>query len=96
MSAIEGNMDMRKYFPKRVADETKVRPWTGTLFDDLKSPLMWKQDGYYQMLEPPKSVTFPICGGCGVIIWNWPHFEEEVPDNAWCDDCAREDAEMSG
>jgi hypothetical protein len=78
-------------FPKtpRRGNDAEVRAWMGELFKDFRSPIVWK-DKYYEFLEPPQSVSFPICQGCGHIIWNWPHFEEEVPKNAACDDCAKE------
>ena len=74
-------------------DEREARQWRGALFEGFKSPLMWldKAKGYYEMLEPPTSVTFPICGFCGHIIWDWPHFEEPIPEKAICDKCCEED-----
>jgi hypothetical protein len=81
-------------FPKRSAvpaDEGDARRWRGALFEGFRSPLKWVHGGYYRMLETPKSVTFPICISCDHVIWNWPHFEEEVPDNAICDDCAEKE-----
>lgn len=47
--------------------------------------------GYYETIEKPRSVTFPICSCCGHVCWNWPHFEEEVPESAACDACAEEE-----
>jgi hypothetical protein len=80
--------------PKR-DDEAKARRWRGSLFGKLSSPLMWRDKwlGSYQMLEAPKSVTFPICAFCEHVIWEWPHFEEEVPDNAICEQCFKEEEE---
>ena len=72
--------------PIKRDDEQVARRWRGELFHSWSSPIMWKDD-YYHFLERPRSVTFPICGLCGHIIWNWPHFEEEIPDKAICDTC---------
>jgi len=78
-------------YPHKRDDETEARKWRGPLFADTLTPLMWKEDGHYEMLKTPRSVTFPICAGCGHIIWDWPHFEEPVPDEACCNACAQED-----
>lgn len=75
--------------PKR-DDDDGVKRWRGPLFWGMRAPLMWKQDGHYEILADPKSVTFPICYGCGHIIWDWPHYEEPVPENACCNECAKE------
>jgi hypothetical protein len=75
--------------PKR-NDEEQARHWRGALFWGFSSPLTWKGDKYYESLEKPKSVTFPICQLCHHIIWEWPHFEEEVP-KAICTECADEE-----
>jgi hypothetical protein len=66
--------------------------WSGRLFDGLRAPLIWHDSakGHYESLAPPKSVTFPICTICSRIIWDWPHFEEPVPDNACCGPCSVE------
>jgi hypothetical protein len=79
-----------KYQAPKRDDDAEVRRWRGPLFCDLESPLMWK-DKYYKLLDPPNSVTFPICAGCGHVIWDWPHFEEEVPAQAICSQCFTED-----
>lgn len=86
-------MDMSEYArsPKR-DDERNARRWRGSLFDNLRSPIMWK-DKYYETLKPPNSVTFPICCGCGHVVWEWPHFQEPVPDGAVCEKCFEEDKE---
>jgi hypothetical protein len=76
--------------PKKRKDDKGVARWRGPLFFDFNSPLMWK-DEYYQMLEPPNSVTFPICAFCNHIIWDWPHFEEKVPEHALCTPCGKEE-----
>jgi hypothetical protein len=76
--------------PKR-NDEKAARRWRGSLFWDFNGRLMWHNGEHYEMLEAPKSVTFPICQGCGHVIWTWPHFKEEVPDNAICDPCAKDE-----
>ena len=73
--------------PRGYRNDAKARMWMGSLFEGFRSPIMWK-DRYYEFLEPPRSVSFPICEGCGHVIWDWPHFEEEVPKNAACDECA--------
>jgi hypothetical protein len=67
-------------------DEQQAKRWRGSLFHDFDSPLMWK-DKHYKLLEPPNSVTFPICAVCHHIIWNWPHFQEDPPKEAMCDVC---------
>ena len=77
-----------------MSDEDKATRWHGALFEDFRSPLIWK-DEYYEMLKPPNSVTFPICEGCQRIIWDWPHFEEQVPQNAVCETCFREEEEQA-
>jgi hypothetical protein len=51
---------------------------------------MWK-DEHYETLERPRSVTFPTCESCGHVVWEWPHFEEEVPEHAVCGACADEE-----
>lgn len=71
------------------SEDKAAQRWCGVLFEDFRSPLMWK-DKYYHTLEPPHSVTFPICIACGRLVWDWPHFEEEVPSNAVCETCFRE------
>jgi len=79
--------------PKKRDDEANARRWRGPLFENLRLPsLMWRdKDGSYQTLRGPRSVTFPICALCGHIIWEWPHFEEQVLENAICDQCFREE-----
>jgi hypothetical protein len=76
--------------PRHRHNDAKAQVWMGELFNDYRCPLMWKGDKYWEFLEPPRSVSFPICEGCGHIIWDWPHFEEEVPKNACCDECAED------
>lgn len=76
--------------PRHRRNDAKARAWLGNVIGDLKSPIVWK-DKYYKMLPAPNSVTFPICAGCGCIIWDWPHFEEEVPEECACEDCANDD-----
>jgi hypothetical protein len=83
-----------KYTPPKRDDESKAKCWRGPLFDDYYSPIMWK-DGSYKRLAPPHSVTFPICGFCGHVVWEWPHFEEPVPDNAVCEACFKEDEDAA-
>ena len=85
---------MSRYFPKpRRNDHAQAMRWRGALFWEFDPPLMWKDFDHYEMLERPGSVTFPICEGCGHVIWDWPHFEEEVPKHCICDRCAEEDEE---
>ena len=80
------------FLPPERDDEANARYWRGSLFGELVSPLMWKDKwlGYFETLKSPKSVTFPICQGCNHIIWEWPHFEEPVPENAICDQCEKD------
>jgi hypothetical protein len=79
--------------PKR-NDEANARRWRGPLFENQFLPLVWRnKDGSYQTLRGPRSVTFPICDFCGHVIWEWPHFEEQVPEGAVCDQCFREEDE---
>jgi hypothetical protein len=90
--------------PKR-NDDDRARRWRGPLFDNMSSPLTWMEDlldypvgkyrKYYKALEQPKSVTFPICAICNHIVWEWPHFEEAVPDNAICGQCFKEEEEAN-
>lgn len=75
--------------PKR-NDGASAKRWRGPLFFELAS-LMWKEGDHYEFLQQPKSVTFPICYCCGHVIWDWPHYEEPVPDEACCDACEREE-----
>lgn len=71
-------MSVFDYFrPPKRNDDDAARRWRGPLFHGL--------------LDPPGSVTFPICCLCGHVIWDWPHFEEPVPKQACCDACAKED-----
>jgi hypothetical protein len=72
-----------------MSDDKALQRWRGALFEDLQCPLMWKGKEYYEFLKAPNSVTFPICEGCGCVIWEWPHFEEQVPENAVCETCFR-------
>jgi hypothetical protein len=79
-----------KIKPPKRNDDAGVARWRGPLFWDTPIPLMWKGTEHYEFLDTPNSVTFPICKACGHIIWNWPHFEEAVPEEACCDDCAND------
>jgi hypothetical protein len=79
--------------PKRKDGEAAQR-WRGPLFWDLGLPIgPWldKAKGYYESWKKPNSVTFPICSACGHVIWDWPHFEEPVPEGACCEACFKED-----
>lgn len=76
-------------------DSEEAARWRGQLFpfgDWNLFGARWRdaQKGHYCSIEPPGSVTFPICSSCGRIVWTWPHFEEPVPQGAACDHCARE------
>jgi hypothetical protein len=75
--------------PMKRDDEANARRWRGQLFRGLRTPLVWrdKWKGHYENLHRPRSVTFPICEICDHIVWEWPHFEEEVPQNAICEIC---------
>jgi len=75
-------------------DDANAERWRGDLFGEgSRFPhLMWKQDGAYHLIDPPKSVTFPICTLCGHVVWEWPHYEEPVPDNAVCERCFIEES----
>ena len=84
----------RWFPPPKRNDESAAKRWRGPLFWSVKSPLSWKtEDGYLGFLELPRSVTFPICCFCNHLIWEWPHFGEEVPENALCGECFREEEE---
>lgn len=90
-------IDWGALFPKpQRDDEREAKRWRGALFWGLSVPLSWKdhQQGFYDHIKAPKSVTFPICFCCQHIIWDWPHFEEEVPDNAICDTCAEDETNL--
>lgn len=77
--------------PKR-DDEADARHWRGPLFLGRSTPpLMWYENGAYEMIKHPKSVTFPICAFCRHIIWNNPHFEELITDQWICDTCFKEE-----
>jgi hypothetical protein len=78
--------------PERRNDEANARRWRGPLFSGFRTPLMWK-DKSFKILDHPKSVTFPICSFCKHVVWEWPHFEEEVPANAICGQCCKEEQE---
>jgi hypothetical protein len=83
-------MNLRSFqWPKR-DDEKTAKRWRGSLFNDFMSPILWK-DAHYKMLRPPNSVTFPICQACAHIVWEWPHFEEPVPEHAVCEACFEEE-----
>lgn len=67
-------------------------PVTWKVRDPVPPGPKWKALGvddfwHYFDIACPKSVTFPICHMCGRLVWDWPHFEEEVPDNAVCNGC---------
>lgn len=62
-------------------DEIEARRWRGPLNLD------------YRQFGRPQSVTFPICSWCRHIIWDWPHYEEEVPKDALCEACWKEEVE---
>jgi hypothetical protein len=87
-------MGIGKRKPPEREDQPTAARWRGLLFCDFTSPIMWK-DEYYRMLEPPRSVTFPICAFCDRVIWDWPHFEEPVPVNAVCEVCFKEEEEAN-
>jgi len=74
-------------------DEANARHWRGQLFRGLRAPLTWrdKWKGHYESLPRPRSVTFLICMLCGHVIWEWPYFQEEVPENAVCTVCFKAD-----
>jgi hypothetical protein len=87
-------MDMSEYLgPAKRDDEHNARRWRGRLFGSLRSSFMWKDGHSYKRVELPRSVTFPICFFCAHVIWDWPHFEEPVPENAVCEKCAQEEKE---
>jgi hypothetical protein len=86
---------MKFKFPPDRDDAELAKRWRGYLVRDWASPVTWRDGVYYCGIEPPQSVTFPICSVCGHIIWDWPHFEEQPPSNAACDRCADESAERS-
>jgi hypothetical protein len=75
-------------------DGSNVRRWRGALFWHFDSPLVWKGKDHYEAIEFPHSVTFPICHLCHHVIWDWPHFEEEVPENACCEACGNEEEDQ--
>ena len=82
-------IDLDAMFPKPERnDEAAARRWRGALFWNLDVPLRWRKG--FDTIDSPKSVTFPICFMCQHIIWDWPHFEEAVPENAACDACVDE------
>jgi hypothetical protein len=78
-------MNIDDFFPPPERDDgANAKRWRGPLFWKFKSPLHWLErwddkTRYYSSLDPPRSVTFPICISCGHVIWDWPHFEEDVP-----------------
>ena len=88
------------FTPPRQDGEAAAR-WRGPLFDRWDLALSWREpviaggETYmaYRFLERPNSVTFPICSCCRHVIWEWPHFEEQVPENAACDACCEEEME---
>jgi len=75
-----------RLFPKR-NDDGAAKRWRGPM--RMPEPLMWYGDA--KTVEPPNSVTFPICSFCRHIIWDWPHFEEPVADNSVCEACFKEE-----
>ncbi len=69
------------------------KPIGESLHDELRN---WRWDvptPISKVLGKPKSVTFPICAFCRNVIWNFPHYEEEVGE-CLCDDCARKEIEQ--
>lgn len=76
-------------------DEKNAKRWRGPLFWGWGIPISWWTKKGYEKLDPPKSVTFPICAFCQHIVWEWPHFEEEVPHNAVCEQCFKEEEEAN-
>lgn len=71
-----------------MSDDVDLAHWRGPLFEDFRSPIWWGKS--YEMLKPPGSVTFPICDCCRRVVWEWPHFEEPVPEGAVCEECAND------
>jgi hypothetical protein len=94
-------MTMRNWMstPRRADDVTASR-WRGPLFLDWAPSIWWREPepgqayAVRRTIEPPGSVTFPICAWCRHVIWDWPHFAEETPGNAVCDACGEEEAEQ--
>lgn len=85
------DIDWDAWFPKPERnDDANAKRWRGALFWNFDPVLQWKGKEYYECLQSPKSVTFPICEACNHVIWEWPHFEEPVPENAICEACAKE------
>ena len=37
----------------------------------------------------PNCITFPICALCGHVIWDWPHYKEEMEGEYCCDECCK-------
>jgi hypothetical protein len=73
-------------------DDAAAARWRGELFRGLRGGMMWRdEERGYITLPRPNSVTFPICTCCDHVIWDWPHFEEKVPHNAICDECAKDE-----
>jgi hypothetical protein len=67
--------------------------WRGSPFHEwsqsVLSYISWDghpaKDGVW--IEPPKSVTFPLCCACGQILWDQPVYEEDIPDEWICSAC---------
>ena len=75
-------------------DDAAVRRWRGPLFKELRPEMSgFELVTFAQILDVPRSVTFPFCTLCNHVIWDWPHYEEDVPENAICDECAEEEEE---
>lgn len=87
-------MNISKYMrPPKRDDDGDANKWRGPLFWTFDSPIAWlsKKGPYHEWLKPPGSMTFPICELCRHVVWEWPHFEEAVPENAICGKCAEEE-----
>jgi hypothetical protein len=73
-------------------DEAVAQRWRGPLFKELRPEMSgFELVTFAQILDVPRSVTFPICALCSHVVWDWPHYEEEVPKNAICNECAEEE-----
>jgi hypothetical protein len=90
MTTIKGGFDDYDEPPKRNDDEN-LKAWRGPLFTKFRSPIAWPEGVSVDWLKPPHKVTFPICALCRHIIWNWPHYDEEITPESICDACAQEE-----
>jgi hypothetical protein len=87
----DNHRDLR---PPRRNDDLAASRWRGPIFWDWLPDFVWKDGVEAKTIEQPKSVTFLICAFCNRLIWSWPHFEEEIPENAICDACAEEEENL--